>query len=189
MTQTSELEGTVSLVTGASSGIGEAAAVALAERGSAVAIAARRADRLEQLAGTIEQQGGTALVIEADVSSREQAADAVGRTVSELGRLDTLVNNAGVMLLGPIRDVPRLRLQELSSRARDLGPVLLLPFSPRRTTRSPACASRDSASERRGFRPSDRSRVASPETERARSIDRGTCVGLFMAVLEVWPTW
>lgn len=100
------LEGTVALVTGASSGIGEATARALAAAGASVAIAARRADRLEQLAGQIRDAGGTALAIEADVGSREQASGAVERTVSELGRLDTLVNNAGVMLLGPIVDAP-----------------------------------------------------------------------------------
>ena len=93
-------------MTGASSGIGEATARALASAGASVALAARRADRLEQLAGQIRDAGGAALVIEADVSSRDQAASAVDRTVSELGRLDTLINNAGVMLLGPIENAP-----------------------------------------------------------------------------------
>jgi NADP-dependent 3-hydroxy acid dehydrogenase YdfG len=106
MTSTPELQGTVALVTGASSGIGEATALALAQRGAAVAIVARRQDRLESLAGTIQAAGGTTLVITADVTSQEQAHDAVHRTVSELGRLDTLVNNAGVMLLGPAVDAP-----------------------------------------------------------------------------------
>jgi len=100
------LKGTVALVTGASSGIGEATARALASAGASVAIAARRADRLEQLAGQIRDAGGTALAIEADVSAPEQASSAVERTVSDLGRLDTLINNAGVMLLGPIEDAP-----------------------------------------------------------------------------------
>jgi NADP-dependent 3-hydroxy acid dehydrogenase YdfG len=100
------LEGTVALVTGASSGIGEATARALASAGASVAIAARRADRLEQLARQIRDAGGTALPIEADVSSPDQASSAVERTVSELGRLDTLINNAGVMLLGPIENAP-----------------------------------------------------------------------------------
>jgi NADP-dependent 3-hydroxy acid dehydrogenase YdfG len=68
-----QLNNTVSLVTGASSGIGEATAMALAERGSAVALVARRRDRLEQLAGRIEDAGGTALVLEADITSEEQA--------------------------------------------------------------------------------------------------------------------
>jgi len=101
-----DLENTVALVTGASSGIGQAAARNLAARGAAVALVARRADRLQQLAGEIADAGGTALPIEADVSEREQAAAAVERTAEELGRLDVLVNNAGVMLLGPIADAP-----------------------------------------------------------------------------------
>jgi NADP-dependent 3-hydroxy acid dehydrogenase YdfG len=100
------LQGTVALVTGASSGIGEATARALAGLGANVALAARRKDRLEVLAREIEQAGSHALVIETDVTDREQATTAVERTVSEFGRLDTVVNNAGVMLLGPILDAP-----------------------------------------------------------------------------------
>ena len=100
------LEGTVALVTGASSGIGAATASALAARGAAVALAARRRDRLESLAADIRALGGTALVVESDVTDQAQATDAVTRTVAELGRLDTLVNNAGVMLLGPALDAP-----------------------------------------------------------------------------------
>jgi len=101
-----DLDQTVALVTGASSGIGQAAAKALAERGATVALVARRADRLEQLGSEIADAGGTALPIEADVSDRAQATAAVARAVEELGRLDVLVNNAGVMLLGPILDAP-----------------------------------------------------------------------------------
>ena len=100
------LDGTVSLVTGASSGIGEATARALAAEGAAVAVAARRRDRLEALAGEIEGAGGRALVLEADVTAREAAVETVERTVAELGRLDVVINNAGVMLLGPIEDAP-----------------------------------------------------------------------------------
>jgi NADP-dependent 3-hydroxy acid dehydrogenase YdfG len=100
------LKDSVALVTGASSGIGEAAARTLAGLGASVALAARRADRLETLAGEIADAGGTALAIEADVTDREQAEAAVKRTVDELGSLDTLINNAGVMLLGPIVDAP-----------------------------------------------------------------------------------
>jgi NADP-dependent 3-hydroxy acid dehydrogenase YdfG len=101
-----ELTGTVALVTGASSGIGEATALELGGRGAAVAIAARRIDRLQQLAGRIADAGGRALPVEADITDPEQAQAAVRRTVDELGRLDTLVNNAGVMLLGPALDAP-----------------------------------------------------------------------------------
>ncbi len=100
------LQGTVALVTGASSGIGEATALALAARGAHVAIAARRRDRLDTLAHKIESTGAKALVLEADVTDEAHARSVVEQTVSRLGRLDTLVNNAGVMLLGPIVDAP-----------------------------------------------------------------------------------
>jgi NADP-dependent 3-hydroxy acid dehydrogenase YdfG len=97
-----ELKGTVAIVTGASSGIGEATAIALASNGAAVSLIARRRDRLEDLAKRIRAAGGTALVLEADITEEQQAREAIERTVAELGRLDTLVNNAGLMLLGPI---------------------------------------------------------------------------------------
>ena len=107
------LEGTVALVTGASSGIGAATAAALADQGAAVALAARRRHRLETLAAGIRDQGGTALVLEADVTDQRQAADTVQRTVTELGRLDTLINNAGVMLLGPAVGAPLAEWQQM----------------------------------------------------------------------------
>lgn len=103
---TERLDNTVALVTGASSGIGEATARSLAAQGAAVALVARRKDRLDNLAKQIAEVGGRALAIEADVTDREQAIAAVTRTVEDLGRLDTVVNNAGVMLLGPIVDAP-----------------------------------------------------------------------------------
>jgi NADP-dependent 3-hydroxy acid dehydrogenase YdfG len=106
MTNTQTLNGTVALVTGASSGIGEATALAFAERGATVAVAARRKERVDALAARIADAGGTALAIEADVSSQEQAHALVEQTVADLGRLDTLINNAGVMLLGPAVDAP-----------------------------------------------------------------------------------
>jgi NADP-dependent 3-hydroxy acid dehydrogenase YdfG len=96
------LDGTVALVTGASSGIGEATARTLARAGAKVAITARRKDRLDALA----QEIGDVLVIEADVTDREQATATVQRTVDELGRLDTVINNAGVMLLNQAADQP-----------------------------------------------------------------------------------
>ena len=112
MTSIKQLEGTVALVTGASSGIGEATALALADRGARLAIVARRKDRLEQLAQRI---GDGTLVIEADVTSAEHAQRAVERTASELGRLDILINNAGVMLLGPVEDAPLAEWERMVS--------------------------------------------------------------------------
>lgn len=103
---TARLDGTVALVTGASSGIGEATARALASESSTMALVARRKDRLDALAAEITGAGGAALAIEADVTDRGQAVDAVKRAVAELGRLDIVVNNAGVMLLGPVVGAP-----------------------------------------------------------------------------------
>lgn len=100
------LDGTVALVTGASSGIGRSTAAALAAEGSAVALAARRRDRLESLAEELESSGAKVLVLETDVTVEAEANRMVHRTVEHFGRLDTLVNNAGVMLLGPIVDAP-----------------------------------------------------------------------------------
>jgi NADP-dependent 3-hydroxy acid dehydrogenase YdfG len=101
-----QLTGTVALITGASSGIGEATARALAAHGAAVALVARRKDRLEQLAEAITEQGGKALAFEADVTDQALAQLAVEQSVAALGRLDTVINNAGVMLLGPAFDAP-----------------------------------------------------------------------------------
>jgi NADP-dependent 3-hydroxy acid dehydrogenase YdfG len=102
----SDLAGQVVAVTGASSGIGEATARACARVGAAVSLAARRSERIEELAWRIGSEGGTALAIPTDVSDEVQARTFITRTHSELGRLDVLVNNAGVMLLGPIEDAP-----------------------------------------------------------------------------------
>jgi NADP-dependent 3-hydroxy acid dehydrogenase YdfG len=100
------LDGTATLVTGASSGIGAATARALADQGSAVALVARRKDRLDELAAAITAGGGEAMVIEADITDQEQAVATVKRAVEGLGRLDAVVNNAGVMLLGPAVGAP-----------------------------------------------------------------------------------
>jgi NADP-dependent 3-hydroxy acid dehydrogenase YdfG len=100
------LDETVALVTGASSGIGEATARALAAEGAAVALVARRRDRLEGVAKTITDDGGKALVVDADLTDAGQAADAVSHAVEEFGRLDIVVNNAGVLYPGPVADAP-----------------------------------------------------------------------------------
>jgi NADP-dependent 3-hydroxy acid dehydrogenase YdfG len=96
------LDGTVALVTGASSGIGEATARALAAHGARIALVARRGDRLAALAAEIGGGGAEALAVESDITDAAQARDAVEKTVAHFGRLDTVVNNAGLMLLGPI---------------------------------------------------------------------------------------
>jgi NADP-dependent 3-hydroxy acid dehydrogenase YdfG len=103
---TKTLAGTVALVTGASSGIGAATAHALAAQGAAVALLARRADRLADLKAEIEATGGAALATPADVTDAEQVAAAVAETVGELGRLDTLVNNAGLLRMGDAAQAP-----------------------------------------------------------------------------------
>lgn len=96
------LTSTVALITGASSGIGEATARRLAELGASVVLVARRTDRLSTLAAEIEDAGGSALPVEADITDPAQAESAVRRTIDTYGALDILVNNAGLMLLGPV---------------------------------------------------------------------------------------
>ena len=93
------LDGKVAAITGASSGIGEATAIALSEAGAKVSLGARRKDRLDSL---VERIGDNALAIETDIGDEEQARAFVQRTKDELGGLDILINNAGVMLLGPL---------------------------------------------------------------------------------------
>jgi NADP-dependent 3-hydroxy acid dehydrogenase YdfG len=106
MSSEQPLAGTSVLVTGASSGIGEAAARRFAGLGADLGLVARRRDRLEALATELNTTGRRVVVVEADVTDREQAEAAVAEVASELGRLDTVVNNAGVMLLGPVADAP-----------------------------------------------------------------------------------
>jgi NADP-dependent 3-hydroxy acid dehydrogenase YdfG len=103
---TNRLDATVALVTGASSGIGAATAEQLASQGASVAVVARRRDRLEELAARIDAAGGKVQVLEADVTDEAQIRAAVEQTVAHFGRLDTVIANAGVMLLGPIVDAP-----------------------------------------------------------------------------------
>jgi NADP-dependent 3-hydroxy acid dehydrogenase YdfG len=93
------LENQIAIVTGASSGIGEAAALALAEAGAKVTLAARRKDRLGNVKKKIEDMGGEALLIQTDVTVREQVEAMVAQTKKKWGHIDILVNNAGMMLL------------------------------------------------------------------------------------------
>jgi clavulanate-9-aldehyde reductase len=101
-----DLSSRVVAITGASSGIGEATALACARAGAAVALGARRTDRIEQLARQIIENGGRAIAVPTDVGDEQQARAFIELAHAELGRLDVLVNNAGVMLLGPIENAP-----------------------------------------------------------------------------------
>jgi NADP-dependent 3-hydroxy acid dehydrogenase YdfG len=98
------LTGKVALVTGASSGIGEATAMALAAAGTSVAVAARRADRLEALVQRIQATGVRALALPCDMTAAAAAIKAVDDTVAKLGRIDILINSAGVMQAGRIEN-------------------------------------------------------------------------------------
>lgn len=120
MTET--LAGTVALVTGASSGIGAATGRALAAQGAAVALLARRRERLDELRAQIERAGGTALVVAADVTSPDKVVTAVNHVVTHLGRLDIVVNNAGLLGMGPVADAPLAYWDRLISV--NLGGVL-----------------------------------------------------------------
>jgi clavulanate-9-aldehyde reductase len=98
------LQGKVAFVTGASSGIGEATARMLAADGASLVIAARRGDRLLALRTELEEAGTKVLVAELDVTDEAAGRAAIQSTVDTFGRLDIVVNNAGVMLLGPVED-------------------------------------------------------------------------------------
>ena len=99
------LEGRVAIVTGASSGIGEATARELASRGAAVVLAARNAQKLEGLEGYISAFGGRAMAVETDVSDASSVEEMVEKAVAEFGRLDVLVNNAGLGLSGRVAEL------------------------------------------------------------------------------------
>jgi NADP-dependent 3-hydroxy acid dehydrogenase YdfG len=92
----------VAVVTGASSGIGEATAKLLAGAGYAVSLAARREDRIRELADEISSSGGKALAVPTDIGDEQAARRLIETTKGELGSVDVLINNAGVMLLGPM---------------------------------------------------------------------------------------
>ena len=97
-----KLDGKVAVITGASSGIGEATAEALAAEGASVVIAARRRDRLEDLVERISGDGGKAVAVECDITEEEQAHGLIRQAKDEFGRVDILVNNAGVMQLSEV---------------------------------------------------------------------------------------
>ena len=101
----SGIEGKVVAITGASSGIGQATALLLAERGAAVVVGARRADRLDALAGGIRERGGRAASLSVDVTRHEDLERLVDLAVGRFGRLDVLVGNAGISKIGPLADL------------------------------------------------------------------------------------
>jgi NADP-dependent 3-hydroxy acid dehydrogenase YdfG len=101
-----ELPDKVAIITGASSGIGESTALALADEGVKVVIVARRKDRLQTLQEDIERRGGEAYVIEADIMDKAACKQVIDLTLKKYGQLDILINNAGVMLLGPVAKAP-----------------------------------------------------------------------------------
>lgn len=99
----------VIIITGASSGMGEAAAKHLAKLGATVVLGARRADKIEKLTRDIEQSGGKALAVKADVTKLEQVQYLVDTAFQKFGRIDVIINNAGVMPLSPM---DRLNVEE-----------------------------------------------------------------------------
>jgi NADP-dependent 3-hydroxy acid dehydrogenase YdfG len=101
----SGIEGKVVVITGASSGIGEATALRLAERGARVVLGARRSDRLEALAARIANAGGQAAYARTDVKRRGDLSDLVTLACTRYGKLDVLVNNAGIGLISPLDDL------------------------------------------------------------------------------------
>ncbi|MGW6504180.1 SDR family oxidoreductase [Nonomuraea angiospora] len=101
----SAITGKVVAITGASSGIGEATARLLAERGAAVVLGARRTERLDEIARQIRDHGGRAATRAVDVTAREDLERLVGLAVTEFGRLDVLVGNAGISKIGPVADL------------------------------------------------------------------------------------
>lgn len=96
------IAGKVVVITGASSGLGHATAELLAAEGATVVLAARRGDRIEALAETLRNAGGKALAVKTDVTDRQQVKELVDQTVESFGRIDVLLNNAGLMPLAPL---------------------------------------------------------------------------------------
>ena len=97
-----QIQDKIVLITGASSGIGEATARLLAQQGATVVLGARRIDRLQALVTEIQAAGGTAMALALDVTDRTQTTDFVQRAVETYGRVDVIINNAGVMPLSPL---------------------------------------------------------------------------------------
>ncbi|MCF4101670.1 SDR family oxidoreductase [Gillisia sp. M10.2A] len=99
------IKGKVVIVTGASSGIGEAAALKLSKEGAKVVLTARREDRLKELKDKIEKQGGEALIVVGDVTNKEDYSNVVKQTLEKFDRIDSIINNAGLMPLSYIKNL------------------------------------------------------------------------------------
>ena len=99
------ITGKVVVITGASSGLGEATARLLAKQGATVALAARRAERIDALAAEINAAGGKALAVATDVTDREQVRALVDAVVKKFGKVDVMLNNAGLMPLAPLEEL------------------------------------------------------------------------------------
>jgi short-subunit dehydrogenase len=127
-----DLRGAAAVVTGASAGIGEATALALARRGTRVVLAARRLDRLEELAARIQGHGGTALAVRCDVGDPGQVAALPAVVREAFGGCDILVNNAGIpgggefadLSLGQIEEVVRVNLLGVLYGTRAFWPTM-----------------------------------------------------------------
>lgn len=107
--QTNPLDGKVAVITGASSGIGEATALRLALSGMKLVLGARRTEKLEALQAAIEARGGTALTLRTDVTQESQVRALVQLALDRFGRVDVMVNNAGIM---PLSNMGNLRVSE-----------------------------------------------------------------------------
>lgn len=102
--------GQVVIVTGASAGIGKALALSLARQGAKIVLAARRAERLQQVAEECRDLGGEALVVQMDVGVEKQCKTLIEKTIKTFGRIDMLINNAGFNVVSLFEDLPDLRL-------------------------------------------------------------------------------
>ena len=125
----SVLRENVMIVTGASSGIGRALALQLSEQGAWLALAARNVDQLKVLAEECRQHSGRAIIVPTDVAEQDQCQNLVERTVAEYGRIDTLINNAGISMWTPFDQIQDLAILEQIMRVNYLGAVYLTHYA------------------------------------------------------------